>query len=162
MSDLPIPAAVVPSGTVLADPACPLCQTSGGRVLVQTAEFRVVWPDEPGHPGVLRVIAQAHVAEMTDLPPDQRLRLIDAVWTVEAVMRRVLGPDKINLASLGNWVPHLHWHVVPRWKGDLQFPGSIWSVQQAGREASAAAIHEQIRARLEQLFDEVARAFGRA
>lgn len=162
MSEMPIPAAAVPSSAVLTDPACPLCQTPGGRVLVQTDEFRVVWPDEAGHPGLLRVIGQAHVAEMTDLRPDERLRMIDAVWTVEAVMRRVLGPDKINLASLGNWVPHLHWHVVPRWKGDLQFPGSIWSVQQAGREASVAAIHDQIRGRLEQLFDQAVRAFGRA
>jgi len=161
MSDLSISAAAVPSGAVLADPACPLCQTPGGRVLVQTGEYRVVWPDELGHPGLLRVIAQGHVAEMTDLRPDERLRLIDAVWTVETAMRRVLGPDKINLASLGNWVPHLHWHVVPRWKGDLQFPGSIWSVKQAGREASVAAIDEQIRGGLEQLFEEVVQAFGR-
>ena len=139
---------------------CPLCAGTGGRILVQTRELRVVWPDEPGHPGLLRVIGSSHVAEMTDLATDERSRLMDAVWKVEAAMRRILAPDKINLASLGNMVPHLHWHVVPRWRGDLQFPASIWSVGQSGREASALAVERQVRLRLEALFAEVARAFG--
>jgi diadenosine tetraphosphate (Ap4A) HIT family hydrolase len=36
-------------------------------------------------------------------------------------------PDKVNLASLGNVVPHLHWHVVPRWTDDSHYPAPIWS-----------------------------------
>jgi diadenosine tetraphosphate (Ap4A) HIT family hydrolase len=36
-------------------------------------------------------------------------------------------PDKINLASLGNVVPHLHWHVIPRWRDDSHFPAPIWA-----------------------------------
>jgi diadenosine tetraphosphate (Ap4A) HIT family hydrolase len=40
---------------------------------------------------------------------------------------RGLQPDKINLASLGNMVPHLHWHVVPRWRDDSHFPAPIWA-----------------------------------
>jgi diadenosine tetraphosphate (Ap4A) HIT family hydrolase len=129
-------------------------------VIVQTPDFRVVWPDEPGQPGLLRVIAGSHVAEMTDLRADDRSRLMDAVWTVESVMRKVLAPDKINLASLGNVVPHLHWHVVPRWRGDRQFPASIWSAVQSGREASSLEIDQRVRARLDLLFEQVARAFG--
>lgn len=145
----------------MASPAlCPLCAGTGGRILVQTPEFRVVWPDEPGYPGLLRVIWQSHVAEMSDLPADERLRLMDAVWTVECAIRRVMAPDKINLASLGNMVPHVHWHVVPRWRGDLQFPASIWSAPQSGREASAQEAERQARSRLDALFAEVARAFA--
>ena len=37
-----------------------------------------------------------------------------------------LQPDKINLASFGNMVPHLHWHVIPRFKDDMHFPNPIW------------------------------------
>ena len=37
-------------------------------------------------------------------------------------------PDKVNLASLGNVVPHIHWHVIPRYVNDRSFPDSVWSV----------------------------------
>ena len=50
-----------------------------------------------------------------------------AVWRTEAAMRRVLRPAKINLASFGNQVPHLHWHVIARFENDAFFPDSIWA-----------------------------------
>ena len=48
------------------------------------------------------------------------------VFELEAGLRELLQPDKINLASLGNAVPHLHWHVIPRFRGDPHFPSPIW------------------------------------
>lgn len=39
-------------------------------------------------------------------------------------------PDKINLAEFGNMVPHLHWHIIPRYTDDSHFPESIWGLQQ--------------------------------
>jgi diadenosine tetraphosphate (Ap4A) HIT family hydrolase len=49
---------------------------------------------------------------------------------VEAALRSLVAPDKINLAALGNMVPHLHWHVIPRWRDDSHFPAAIWATQQ--------------------------------
>ena len=51
------------------------------------------------------------------------------VFAVEEVIRDVMQPDKVNLAALGNMVPHIHWHVIPRFKDDAFFPGSAWSVR---------------------------------
>jgi diadenosine tetraphosphate (Ap4A) HIT family hydrolase len=45
-------------------------------------------------------------------------------------MREHLRPEKINLASLGNQVPHLHWHVIARFSDDAHFPGPIWASPQ--------------------------------
>jgi diadenosine tetraphosphate (Ap4A) HIT family hydrolase len=45
-------------------------------------------------------------------------------------------PDKVNIATLGNMVPHIHWHVIPRYKDDAFFPGSAWS--QKTQQTSAA------------------------
>ena len=73
---------------------------------------------------------------MTDLPPESRRELMDVVYRVEAAMRQVLNPRKINLASLGNVVPHLHWHVVARFNDDACFPAPIWA--NAVREAHLA------------------------
>jgi diadenosine tetraphosphate (Ap4A) HIT family hydrolase len=49
------------------------------------------------------------------------------VFAVEEAVRHVMHPDKMNIAALGNMVPHIHWHVTPRFKDDVFFPGSVWS-----------------------------------
>lgn len=106
---------------------CPLCAGPGGELLWEDAQLRVVLADEPLNPGFTRVVWRAHVAEMTDLEQADRARLMAAVLTVEQVQRELFLPDKVNLASLGNVVPHLHWHVIPRWRDDPQFPQAVWA-----------------------------------
>lgn len=107
---------------------CGLCASPGGVILWQDDTCRVVWPQEPEHPGTLRVVAQRHVVEMTDLSRAERAHVMSVVFAVEAAVRTALSPDKVNLASLGNLTPHVHWHVVPRYRDDRHFPGSVWSV----------------------------------
>jgi diadenosine tetraphosphate (Ap4A) HIT family hydrolase len=48
------------------------------------------------------------------------------VFALEQALIQVVQPEKVNLASLGNQVPHLHWHVIPRFKNDPHFPFAIW------------------------------------
>lgn len=107
--------------------ACELCDTAGGEVLWRDDFCRVVLIDDAAYPGFCRVILNSHVKEMTDLPEGDRSRLMVVVFTVEAVVRETMQPDKINLASLGNVVPHLHWHVIPRFVDDRHFPAPIWA-----------------------------------
>ncbi|HXF67518.1 MAG TPA: HIT family protein [Burkholderiales bacterium] len=106
---------------------CELCERDGGRVLWRDARLRVVYVADPHYPGFCRVIWNAHVAEMTDLGARGRAHLMRVVFAVEAVLRALLRPAKINLASLGNVTPHLHWHVIPRRRDDPHYPGAIWS-----------------------------------
>ena len=114
--------------------SCPLCDMPGGEVLWQDDFCRIVLvADTPDYPGFCRVILNRHIKEMTDLAPKERTRLMDKVWQTEQAVREVMRPDKINLASLGNVVPHLHWHVIPRFEGDRHFPNPIWG--EAKREA---------------------------
>ena len=113
------------SALVSTGPTCPLCRDAGGDVVWRDEFVRIVLPDEPDLPALVRVILEAHHAEMTDLAPDARARTMRAVWAVEASLREVLAPDKINVASLGNQVPHVHWHVVPRWNGDTNFMPAV-------------------------------------
>lgn len=109
-------------------PDCPLCQPADEDCLWHEARLRIIQVhDEAGQPAYFRVIWQSHVAEMSDLAEADRLHLWQVLALLEQGMRRFLSPAKINLASLGNQVPHLHWHVIGRWAGDPQFPGSVWS-----------------------------------
>lgn len=108
-------------------PPCTLCVASAEQVLWRDAQLRIVLVDDAYYGGFCRVIWQAHVREMTDLAPAARAHLMQAVWAVERSLREYLLPAKINLASLGNQVPHLHWHVIPRYTDDPHFPSPIWT-----------------------------------
>lgn len=109
---------------------CPLCDALGGDLLWQDDFCHVVLvADTPGYPGFCRVILNRHVKEMTDLVPAERSRLMMMVMKAEQVVRDVMKPDKINLASLGNVVPHLHWHVIPRFADDPHFPDPVWGAK---------------------------------
>jgi diadenosine tetraphosphate (Ap4A) HIT family hydrolase len=105
---------------------CPLCTHDGGEILVANALLRIIAPHEEEFPGLVRVIWNAHVGEMTDLPAEHRSALMQVVCQVEQLIRDVIAPHKVNLASFGNFVPHLHWHIIPRWEDDSYFPESIW------------------------------------
>ena len=106
---------------------CPLCEADGGLVVARTPRFRVVRVlDEPAHPAFYRLIWNDHVAEFSDLSVTDRYACMDAVTEIEQVLRSLLAPTKVNLASLGNVVPHLHWHVIARFADDSHFPNPIW------------------------------------
>lgn len=109
------------------DTRCELCEQAGGQVVARNERLRVVRVDDPAHPGFYRVIWAAHVAEFSDLSPADRQHCMDGVAVVESALRRHLQPRKINLASLGNMVPHLHWHLIARFEDDPQFPSPIWA-----------------------------------
>jgi diadenosine tetraphosphate (Ap4A) HIT family hydrolase len=109
---------------------CELCATPGGTVLWQDARCRVVHVEEPGYPGFCRVIWSTHIREMSDLNAADREHCMHIVFVVERVLRAAMHPDKINIASLGNMVAHLHWHVIPRFADDPHFPQPIWGVRQ--------------------------------
>lgn len=106
---------------------CELCEVDGGELIVKTEKFRVVLIDDANYPGFCRLIWNAHVKEMTDLAIPDRSVMMQAVCKVEQAIRDVMQPHKINLASLGNMVPHLHWHVIPRYQDDAHFPNPIWA-----------------------------------
>lgn len=109
---------------------CALCSGDGGELLWRDARCRVVrvtGKEGERFPGFCRVVWQAHAAEMSDLAATDGAYLLAVVLAVERMLREVMRPDKINLASLGNQVPHLHWHVIPRWRTDSHFPAPIWT-----------------------------------
>ncbi|PPE71348.1 HIT family protein [Caldimonas thermodepolymerans] len=107
-------------------PDCELCRSPGGRLILQTAAWRVVRVDDEDFPAFYRVIWQAHVAEWTDLDEGGQQQCMRAVSAIERVLRARLAPAKVNLATLGNVVPHLHWHVIARFDWDSHYPNPIW------------------------------------
>lgn len=108
-------------------PACPLCVAAGGALVFLGEKFRVIRAEEAGFPAFYRVIWSAHVLELSDLDVTDRNLCMAAVNAVELTLRGHLQPTKINLATLGNKVPHLHWHVIARFDWDSHFPEPLWA-----------------------------------
>ena len=107
--------------------ACPLCATDGGALVWRGAHLRVIRADEVGFPAFYRVVWNTHVAEFSDLDAASRQHCMEVVTVVEQALRDHLQPTKINLAALGNMVPHLHWHVIARFVWDSHFPAPVWA-----------------------------------
>jgi diadenosine tetraphosphate (Ap4A) HIT family hydrolase len=133
---------------------CELCNNTGGELLWRDEHCRVIHVSEPGYPGFCRVVWEAHVKEMTDLSDEDRLHLMEVVFAVESVMRELLAPHKINLASFGNQVPHLHWHLIPRFSDDPHFPDPAWGPVKrprasVTREVNTAALATALAAALD-------------
>lgn len=137
---------------------CELCDSARGDVIVSNEQWRVILLDDANYPGFCRVIWHAHVKEMTDLSENDRNVLMQVVWQVETLIREVMQPHKINLASFGNMVPHLHWHVIPRYTDDAHFPNPVWAV--ANDKLLDQDILVQRRSRLSQLRSELMTRLG--
>ncbi len=136
--------------------SCELCVQPGGTLLSQSETCRVIRVSDPYYPGFCRVIWKDHVREMTDLPENARNHLMQVVFAVEAVVRQLFSPDKINLASFGNVVPHMHWHIIPRWRDDRHFPEPVWgSVHREGSVQRAAVSDTELSAALSRVLGDM-------
>ena len=111
--------------------SCPLCESAGGTVIARAPRWRLVRADEAAYfPAFYRVVWNDHVPEFSDLSGEERSECMDVVVAVETLIRQHLQPTKVNIASLGNAVPHVHWHVIARFDWDSHFPGAVWAAAQ--------------------------------
>ena len=143
--------------------SCVLCDSDGGFVVARTSQFRVVrvvdGEEAQRFPAFSRLIWTDHVAVFSDLSVTDRHACMDAVTEIERVLRSLLAPTKVNLATLGNVVPHLHWHVIARFDWDSHFPAPVWAAAQRDMPAGAAA---RLRLPLAQVDEALAQSFSSA
>lgn len=111
-------------------PACELCTSAGGVPVAEGRHWRVIRAVDCDFPAFYRLVWTDHVAEFSDLDADDRAACMETVNRIERALRETLRPTKVNLASLGNVVPHLHWHVIARFDWDSHFPQPVWGQRQ--------------------------------
>ena len=136
-------------------PACELCREAGGALVFQSRHWRVIRAEDEAFPAFFRVVWRAHVPVWSDLSLVHQAEVMGVVTAVERVLRETLAPAKINLASLGNMTPHLHWHVIARFQWDSRFPSPVWAAP--AREVSPPPV-ERLAVGLAALDAQVARA----
>lgn len=139
-----------PSSKPRAD--CPLCTHTEERVIWRGAFWRLIDAQQPDYPGYMRLILNRHVTEVSWLSKIEREHLFKLLPTIDEQVCDHLAPEKINIASLGNQVPHMHWHIIPRWKDDPHFPDSIWSpVRNTTASPDLAQRNEKLQAMFQAL-----------
>ena len=106
---------------------CAYCSDTTDKVIWNDGTTRVMHIHDSPFVGWCRVIWQAHELELTDLSEAERQRLMKTVFAVELGLRRLMSPAKINMASMGTAMPHVHWHIIPRFTDDTHYPEPVWS-----------------------------------
>jgi diadenosine tetraphosphate (Ap4A) HIT family hydrolase len=81
----------------------------------------------------LKIFTQKPYKEMSAVPKETRDEIYYLLNIIEKEMLFYYNPKKINIASFGNYMPHVHWHIMARFEEDSYYPEPMWGTKQ--REA---------------------------
>jgi diadenosine tetraphosphate (Ap4A) HIT family hydrolase len=101
-------------------------------VIYENANIRI--EVEPSEIPWLKIFTQHPYKEMSEVPGLIKFEIYDLLDTIEKEMLAYYNPKKINIASFGNYMPHVHWHIMARFEEDSFFPEPMWGTRQ--RESS--------------------------
>ena len=96
---------------------------------LELTQLRLI--NNSNYPWVILVPRVNDIKEILDLSQKQYLLLNQEVFKVAQAMKKLFSPDKINLASIGNQVSQLHYHIVVRYKSDSGYPSTVWGREQS-------------------------------
>lgn len=112
---------------------CSLCErvklTSAGKYPFLIQEFPhsyLMLGEHQFYKGYCVLVSKGHYKEMTDMPPFMQAEMFQEMMKVSSVLQKHFQPQKMNTCSLGNVVPHVHWHFFPRYSDDPQFKDPPW------------------------------------
>ena len=126
---------------------CPMCRKWNDEPEMRIAEFKhchVMLNRDQFFRGYCFVYTRSHLTELFHLDLQTRNGVVEEMTSVAAALFRLFNPEKINYELLGNMVPHMHWHVVPRFTTDPLWPRPIWSEPHEPVELAAAEYTERI------------------
>ena len=90
----------------------------------------------------LKIFTKVPYREMSEVPPEIKNQIYTLLDLIEREMLSYYQPTKINIASFGNYMPHVHWHIMARFENDSYYPEPMWGIKQ--REATLALPSEDI------------------
>ncbi len=111
-----------------AEDDCRFCISKPGRrVMIESKFGFAAWDRHPASDGHFLVIPYRHFASYFDINDDEREDLWNLVAEGKVMADEKWNPDGYNIGinvgeSAGQSIPHLHIHVIPRYKGDVENP----------------------------------------
>lgn len=90
------------------------------------------------------VVFKRHATELFHLAPTERIQLMEEVNRTAKTLAEVFGARKINYELLGNQLPHIHWHLIPRLPDDPAPLEPVWRVQHDPIRPPASEVQDRI------------------
>ena len=91
------------------------------NIKIEIEESEIPW---------LKIFTQKIYKEMSEVPAEIKVEIYDLLDLIEKEMLAYFKPKKINIASFGNYMPHVHWHIMARFEEDSYFPEPMWGTRQ--------------------------------
>jgi diadenosine tetraphosphate (Ap4A) HIT family hydrolase len=113
--------------------SCPFCRKLAGTDSWPTED--IVWPFPHSiavlgtwqfYHGYCVLISRRHASELSQLDDAERSCYLDEMCTLARAIEQAFKPRKVNYELLGNQVPHLHWHLLPRYQEDVEHLKPVW------------------------------------
>jgi diadenosine tetraphosphate (Ap4A) HIT family hydrolase len=106
---------------------CPFCFPSLDVLLYENDLIKILIDSYPANRGHLLIVPKRHVEKWEDLTSEEKQALMKGIDLAIEILKKVLKPDGFNLGmnlgeAAGQTVRHLHLHIIPRYKGDSNFP----------------------------------------
>jgi diadenosine tetraphosphate (Ap4A) HIT family hydrolase len=98
-------------------------------IYIEIHESEVPW---------LKIFTHAQRKEFSQCSYAERMMIFDLLDLIEKEMISYFKPEKINIASFGNMLPQVHWHIMARFLNDSYFPEPMWGAKQREGEAKIA------------------------
>jgi diadenosine tetraphosphate (Ap4A) HIT family hydrolase len=102
-------------------------------IKVEIEESEIPW---------LKIFTQEDIKEFSQCNNETKIEILRALDIIEKEMLSYFNPEKINIASFGNYVPHVHFHVMARFKEDSYFPEPMWGKKQREGKLALADVNE--------------------
>lgn len=131
----------------MSEPNCKACQGTWPQpdhFIADLGLSQAYLHDDQFFPGWTVVVFRRHATELFHLAPTERIQLMEEVALIAKSLAQVFDVRKINYELLGNQLPHIHWHLIPRLKTDPAPLEPVWRVQHDPVHPAAADLHATI------------------
>lgn len=115
----------------MTDSACTACQGTWPRAdhfIADLGLSQAYLHEDQFFPGWTVVVFRRHATELFQLAPTERMQLMEEVTLVAKTLAQAYDARKINYELLGNQLPHIHWHLIPRLATDPAPLEPVWRV----------------------------------
>ncbi|MDP3089200.1 MAG: HIT family protein [Nitrospira sp.] len=140
----------------MTDPTCKACQGTWPRAdhfIADLGLSQAYLHDDQFFKGWTVVVFRRHATELFQLAPTERMQLMEEVTLVAKTLAQVFDARKINYELLGNQLPHIHWHLIPRLTTDPAPLEPVWRVHHEPVQPPA----QELQASIEQIKDAMAK-----
>lgn len=131
----------------MTDPSCKACQghwPKEDHFIADLGLSKSYLHDDQFFPGWTVVVFKRHATELFHLAPTERILLMEEVSRIAKALSQVYEAKKINYELLGNQLPHIHWHVIPRLASDPAPLEPVWRVQHEPLRLSDPEIQQSV------------------